>query len=250
MLSKVIYEDKQVKWVVFARDPEKPNNVIDTNEYLIISDGKGMVLDPGGMEIFPDVVAAMSDYIPIEDITVLFGSHQDPDIISSLSLWNEVCPKAQVYVPWVWTSFIAHFGYDAKRMIAVPDEGMKVQLSANHVVDLVPAHYLHSSGNLHVYDPRAKFLFSGDVGAALLPPEKDALYVEDFAQHTKYMEKFHMRWMPSNAARDAWLQRVRKMKIDQMLPQHGSIFKDDDVTKFFDWFSKLELGAATKHNAA
>ena len=31
----------------------------------------------------------------------------------------------------------------------------------------VPAHYLHSSGNFNVYDPQARVLFSGDIGAAL-----------------------------------------------------------------------------------
>lgn len=33
---------------------------------------------------------------------------------------------------------------------------------------IIPAHYLHASAN-HVYDPEAKVLFCGDVGAALLP---------------------------------------------------------------------------------
>ncbi len=37
-------------------------------------------------------------------------------------------------------------------------------------LEIIPAHYLHASANFHVYDPEAKILFSGDVGAALLPP--------------------------------------------------------------------------------
>ena len=39
-----------------------------------------------------------------------------------------------------------------------------------HKLELIPAHYLHASANFHVYDPEAKVFFSGDVGAALLPP--------------------------------------------------------------------------------
>lgn len=249
MLSQVLYQDAQVKWVVFGRDPQKPGYVIDTNEYLIIANGKGLLMDPGGTEIFPEVVAAISDHIPLENIEVIFGSHQDPDILSSLSLWLGVCPQAKVYVPWVWTGFITHFGCDKSQMIGVPDEGCDIELAGTYKVTLVPAHYLHSSGNLHLYDPHAKILFSGDVGAALLPEDANQMFVEQFDSHTKYMETFHRRWMPSNRARDVWVNHVRGLAIDMMCPQHGGIFCGDDVAKFFDWFSGLELGAALENAA-
>ncbi len=244
MLSEVLYEDKDVKWIVFARDPDKAASVIDTNEYLLISGEQGMLLDPGGVEIFPEVVSAISDYIPLENITTLFGSHQDPDIISSLSLWLGTCPRARVYVPWVWSSFIPHFGCDTSQLVPVPDEGMRVEVSPTHAVELVPAHYLHSSGNLHVYDPKAKILFSGDVGAALLPPDKQDLYVEDFDAHARYMDGFHRRWMPSEAARDAWIERVSHLDIELMVPQHGAIFRRKEAKRFLDWFGGLRLASA------
>lgn len=244
MLSQIIYEDPQVKWIVFGRDPSKPDYVIDTNEYLIVSGGKGLLMDPGGTEIFPEVITAISDYLPVENIEVIFGSHQDPDILSSLALWLGVCPQAKVYVPWVWTGFITHFGCDKSQMIGVPDEGCAIELTGGHKVELIPAHYLHSSGNLHLYDPAAKILFSGDIGAALLPEDANSLFVENFDKHTHYMEMFHRRWMPSNRARDAWVERVRRLDIEMMCPQHGGIFRGDDVPKFLDWLSGLKLGSA------
>lgn len=244
MLSQVIYEDDLIKWIVFGRDPEKPDYVIDTNEYLIVSGGKGVLLDPGGTEIFPEVIAAVSDYLPVDDIAVIFGSHQDPDILSSLALWLGVCPRAKAYVPQIWSGFITHFGCDKSQLVGVPDEGSAIEVGPGHSLQLVPAHYLHASGNLHLYDPRAKILFSGDVGAALLPKDDHRMFVDDFAGHTRYMEMFHRRWMPSNRARDSWVERVRRLRVDMMCPQHGAIFRGADVGKFFDWFSGLELGAA------
>lgn len=248
MRSEILFEDDRVKWVVFARDPNRPDSVIDTNEYLLIADGKGALLDPGGLEIFPDVVSAVSDHIKMDDITILFGSHQDPDIISSLALWLGTCPRARAYVPSIWSGFISHYGCDAAQLVSVPDDGLRLELSAHHSVDLIPAHYLHSSGNLNVYDARAKILFSGDVGAALLPKEEQGLFVEDFGAHTRFMEGFHRRWMPSEAARDAWLEQVRQLDIEFMCPQHGAIFRGADVPKFFDWFGALRLGSAIEHN--
>lgn len=244
MLSRELYADDSVKWVVFGRDPAKPESVIDTNEYLIVSGDSAVLLDPGGTEIFPEVVSAVSDVVAIDKIKIIFGSHQDPDILSSLSLWLNLVPEVKVYVPWVWTGFITHFGCSAEQLVGVPDAGCSIELSPNHRLELVPAHYLHSSGNLHLYDPRAKILFSGDVGAALLPANETALFVEDFARHTRFMETFHRRWMPSDRARDVWLERVRKLDINLLCPQHGSIFRRPDVPRFFDWFGGLTLGSA------
>ena len=110
--------------------------------------------------------------------------------------------------------------------------------------ELVPAHYLHSSGNFHLFDAELGILFTGDVGAALLPPGEQPLFVEDFQAHLAFIEGFHRRWMPSEKARDHWLARVRKLKPRYLCPQHGSIFQGEDVERFLDWFGGLKLGSA------
>ena len=106
----------------------------------------------------------------------------------------------------------------------------------------IPAHYLHSSGNFHLYDPKAKILFSGDVGAALLPADHNGLYVEDFGRHIRHAEAFHKRWMGSDKAKRDWCERVSRLDIDMMVPQHGAIYRGADVQRFINWFSALEVG--------
>lgn len=244
MKAEILANTGDHKWIVFGRDPAKPNYVIDTNEYIIISGGNAMIMDPGGTGIFPDVVSAITQHVSIDSIKVIFGSHQDPDILSSLALWLEICPQAKVYVPWTWSDFITHFGCTKDQMVTIPDEGMTINLSPKCRLELVPAHYLHSSGNIHVYDPLTKIYFSGDVGAALLPPDYNSMFVEDFDKHVRYMEGFHRRWMPSDRARDVWVERVRKKEIAMMCPQHGAIFRDGQVKQFLDWFGALPLGSA------
>jgi flavorubredoxin len=110
-------------------------------------------------------------------------------------------------------------------------------------LDFIPAHYLHSSGNFHVYDSRARILFSGDVGAALEGPEAP-MFVDDFVAHTSKMTMFHQRWMPSNVAKNDWIKRVRGLDIDILAPQHGRLFRGDDVKRFLDWFEALDVGIA------
>lgn len=183
------------RWVVFGKDPQRSDFVIDTNQYLVTHNGKGLLIDPGGLEIFPPYVATLSKEVTLDKLEAIFASHQDPDIISSLSLWLDVCNDPRVYVPEPWRTFIPHFG-GGEALETIPDEGFVIPLGGSDDLVLIPAHYLHSSGNFSLYDPVAKILFSGDIGAALLPKDNNDFFVEDFQRHIQYMEGFRKRWMP------------------------------------------------------
>lgn len=241
MLSKKIYEGAH-RWFVFGRDPDKPENIIDTNQYMICNENTAILLDPGGIELFAPMLASVVKEVPLENIKYLFASHQDPDIISSLGMWDQILIDATLYGPWIWESFIRHFGMHNTNYSPIDDAGGRVKIG-DIELEFIPAHYLHASGNYHVYDPEAKILFSGDVGAALEPAGSD-LFVKDFDSHISKMELFHQRWMPSNRAKDDWIARARELDYDLMVPQHGRIFKGEDCDKFLDWFSDLQVGIA------
>lgn len=236
-----LFEKASHSWQVVARDPSRPNHLIDTNEYLVSSGNEALLTDPGGQEIFPAVFSAIASAANPEAITTIFASHQDPDVISSLSLWLAYKPSLRCYVSWLWCSFIPHFGGDETTLVPVPDEGMPLTVGSVGL-ELIPAHYLHSSGNHHLYDPEARILFSGDVGAALIPPEQDSLFVERFDDHIKFAEGFHRRWMGSAEAKRSWCERVSQLKIDMLCPQHGAIYRGRDVERFITWFDSLQVG--------
>ena len=155
-------------------------------------------------------------------------------------MWDKTIPNAKLYAPWLWEGFIRHFGMDNIEYKAIPDEGQELRLDSV-TFRFIPAHFLHSSGNFHVYDPEAKILMSGDIGAALEEPDAP-MFVEDFASHADKMRYFHQRWMPSNSAKKNWIARVRKLDIEMMAPQHGRIFKGEAVQVFLEWFDNLEVG--------
>ncbi len=229
------------KWSVIARDPSKPSYLIDTNEYLIESEGIGLITDPGGSEIFPEVFSALAEVFPPSQLKFIFASHQDPDIISSIALWLEVNPNLKCYISWLWTSFLPHFGGNAETFISLNDDAKQFRFGKLNL-ESIPAHYLHSPGNLNLWDAEAKVFFSGDIGAALLPLDETSLFVTDFDKHIQYMEKFHKRWMASDKAKRVWCERVLKLKPDMLCPQHGAIFQGKDVEKFISWFYDLEIG--------
>lgn len=241
-----IWSEGKHKWGVVSRDPERPPYLIDTNEYLIVDGDQAMITDPGGMEIFPAVFSAISREFNPEQIQYIFSSHQDPDIISSLGLWLEVNKKVRCYLSWLWITFVPHFGGFKDTFISMPDDGREIELGGIRL-QAIPAHYLHSSGNFNLYDPKAKILFSGDIGAALLPHGTGELYVKNFDEHLQYIKTFHERWMSSNDARLAWCERVSKLKIDMLCPQHGMIYTGKDVERFINWFSELQVGQLGIH---
>ncbi|MFZ6801694.1 MBL fold metallo-hydrolase [Undibacterium sp. Di24W] len=242
---QTIFEQGDHQWAVITRDPEKPDYLIDTNEYLVIQGDKAILTDPGGMEIFPEVFSAINTEFDARNIQALFSSHQDPDVISSLALWLDFNPNLQCYLSWLWRSFIPHFGGNATTFMSIPDEGLDIQLGRLRL-RAVPAHYLHSSGNFNLYDPAAKILFSGDIGAALLPPGEDDLFVKDFDRHIRHAEGFHRRWMGSNEAKLDWCRRVQDLEIDMLCPQHGAIYQGADVMRFINWFSELQVGSGLR----
>ena len=167
MKAAPVFEAGNHRWWVLYDQEER--RVIDSNVYIVESNGQSAILDPGGFEIFPQVLAAVAEVVPPTSVGKAFVSHQDPDIASSLPLWNACNGKVQWHIPSLWEGFIRHYGALDAELICTPDEGGEM-IVGGHKLEIIPAHYLHASANFHVYDPEAKVLFSGDVGTALLPP--------------------------------------------------------------------------------
>jgi len=227
---------------MFGRDENKPEKIIDTNQYMVRTANRCLLIDPGGVELFAPMLAAVLHYAPVDQITDLFASHQDPDIISSLGLWDQALPDAKLHASALWEGFLRHFGCESIEYVPIADNGGIISLDGVEL-QIIPAHYMHSAANFNIYDPQAKILMSGDIGAAL--EEAGApMYVDNFDAHVEKMRFFHQRWMPSNQAKRVWIDRVRELDIDILAPQHGRMFKGDDVKRFLDWFEGLQVGIA------
>ncbi len=241
-IGGAIYEDTDHKFVWLGFEEEESEGIVQVNQYLITHGGKGILLDAGGISVFPQVLANLSRFINPKNIQTLFFTHQDPDVSSGISLWLDVTP-AKAYIGNYWKQFVPHLGIkDTSRVIPIPDEGMKLDLGGKDYLEFIPAHFLHSVSNFHLYDSRSKILFSGDVGAAVFPKGKKYIQVENFQSHLPYMEAFHKRFMTSNRACKKWAQEIKKREIVAIAPQHGAIFSGENVGKFVHWISELSCG--------
>jgi hypothetical protein len=53
--------------------------------------------------------------------------------------------------------------------------------------------------------------------------------------------------MPSNEPKKVWIDRVSKMDIEILAPQHGLIFKGKEmIDRFLNWFDGLNVGLYSK----
>lgn len=149
---------------------------------------------------------------------------------------------ATAYCSSLWLRFIPHFGLDrlvTSRLIGLPDHGGTIDLQGLKL-QIIPAHFLHSVGNLHVYDPVSKILYSGDLGASIDHGYEE---VTSWDEHVPFMEGFHRRYMASGRALKRWVALVRKLDVELIAPQHGAYFKGKPmVEKFLSWCEQLETG--------
>jgi flavorubredoxin len=185
-------------------------------------------------------VAEITDLSKIRHI---FYSHQDPDVSSGVTLWLPIAERAKVHISGQWTRFLPHFGvYDTKRIVPIPDGGGEIPLGDGTRLSCIPAHFLHSIGQFNLYDPIAKILFSGDIGAAVFPPNVRYPEAKNFDEHVRYMEGFHKRYMGGNAACRKWADLVSALPLDIIAPQHGAVMKGDTARRFLGWMRELRCG--------
>lgn len=221
---------------------------IQSNQFLIIDNNQDMLIDPGGNLTYTPLSLEVSKHIALKDLTYVFASHQDPDIIAALDKWL-LHTNARVLCSRLWSRFLPHLMANylstikninlADRIIGLPDRGQTVSLGQSEI-KILPAHFMHSVGNFQVYDPISKILFSGDLGASLVDSAKP---VENFANHIPMMEGFHRRYMCGNKVLRLWSHMVRQLDIEMIVPQHGSAFVGKEmIEQFLNWIEELYCG--------
>ena len=236
-----IYEKGDHKWYCLYKDPKRASHLVGTKEYVIQSGSSVLLTDPGGTEVFPEIVSSIAEIVDFAAIDRVFCTHQDPDVFSSIALWLQIKPDLKVYLPKIWLGFMLHFAGAANTFELIPDEGMSIPLG-NLNLQAIPAHYVHSSGNFSLYDPEAKILFSGDIGAAIIPKDGDDPFVKNFDAHLPLIEGFHKRWLGSNEHKNQWCERVKELDLNYLCPQHGLVFEGPMVAQFLDWLYNLRVG--------
>lgn len=240
-----LFSTSEHKCIVFP-DLVRGDDGVQANQFLVVHGSHSALIDPGGALLYTPLNLAMSRYVQTRDLTYILASHQDPDIIGSVDRWlmysdcTIVCSK-------LWGRFIPHSvphyqkGAGGDRYLLVPDEGMEIPMGSSHLRAL-PAHFLHSVGNLSFWDPVSRILFSGDVGSSMVSSGTAYAAYEDFNAMVGRMEGFHRRYMAGNRVCRLWAGMVRTLEPAMIVPQHGLPMKGQAIGDFLSWLEQLECG--------
>lgn len=242
-MSIELYRDKHHACLMFSDLMQDDGNAVQSNQFLIVDHEHGAIIDPGGNLAFNELLLTCSRFFTPQHLSYIIASHADPDIIASLDRWLTSTP-AQLVISKVWERFVPHFtkaGKTAGRIIGVPDAGGILPLGDSEL-HLLPAHFLHSEGNFHFYDPISKILFTGDLGVSLTSGQLAQKPVTDLASHLPLMEGFHRRYMVSNKVLRLWAAMARRLEISMLVPQHGAPLAGPAIGQFFDWIERLACG--------
>jgi flavorubredoxin len=255
-MPEILYDHDGHRCLMFTDLGERadgghhPDAAVQANQFLIVDQDTGAIIDPGGNLAYGDLYLSMTRHFPPHRLSAILASHADPDIIASLDRWM-TSTQASVYVSQVWERFIPHFckpGKTAGRIVPIPDAGMRIRVGRGELIAL-PAHFLHAEGNFQFYDPVSQILFSGDLGVSLVGGQKAKQPVEDLAALLPAMERFHRRYMVSNKILRLWTDMVSDLPIRMMVPQHGAPLKGAAIRDFIHWARELSCGVDLMNRA-
>ena len=222
---------------------EDGGDAVQSNQFLIVDDDTGAVIDPGGTLAYGELYMAMTRHFPPSKLSALICSHADPDIIASLDRWTSAT-DAKIYISRLWERFVPHVckaGKTDGRIIGIPDEGMRIGIGRSELI-AVPAHFLHAEGNFQFFDPASGILFSGDLGVSLVGGRRAGIPLKTLSPLPPGMHAFHQRYMGSNKILRLWADMVATLPIKMIVPQHGAPLAGPAVHEFIDWVRELPCG--------
>lgn len=239
MKTHTLAETGAHRWLMFGRDPERPAHVADTNQIVICAGQVTVLIDPGGIEIFPAFLQALGATITAESISRIIVTMTDPQAASSLPLWRQICSEdLQISVPALTSDLLSHL--DSECLLQpISDDGGTIPVPPSLELDIIPAHFLHGPAAYSVYDPVVGVLYTGSIGSCDVPAP---FVAGDFDDYRASLAAYHGRWFVSTAARDVWLNRLSGLQIDCLVPHRGPAFSGPDAGRFLDWFASAALG--------
>ena len=194
------------------------SNFLQINVYLIYRDGKAILIDPGPKDIFPQIRSALETILPLEELSGIVLSNQNPDVCSSISLWEESGFRGHIIVHWKNGVFIN--SYKLKNPLYSVKEVQSAPQNLPEELKFLPFSLGHSAF-LATYDPVSGTLFSSVFFGAF--GRSGILYADE--GYYKQMLYYHRNFMPSGRDIQPILSQVEDLSPRMVCPHHGAVIE-------------------------
>jgi len=209
------------------------------NTYLLVDGQEAIVIDPGCENAFDFVKMRVAQILPPEKVTALIICHQDLDGTASMTGWLAVNPSVKILTSIPANFILPHDDKSDSAFVSMIENPVYTFESGRRL-KFIESPFLCFPWAFTTYDEASKFLFSGDIWAAIEMEWR--LVVEDFEKHESELNCFHRDHMASNIAARGFINRLRGIEINAILPRHSSIIPGKHVQNALAYLNNLRCG--------
>jgi two-component system cell cycle response regulator len=215
-------------------------NSLASNTYLIIdSQGTAVLIDPGPIASYPLVLENILSITSLDKIKYVILHHPDPDIYTTMPLFEQIGLNAQIVTSW--PSMLLIQSYQPRfPFYIIENNNMVLPLPSGRTLNLIHTPYLNFPGSFTTYDPLSKSLFSSDFFGAFAASEGKQIYADE--TYLPRMLAFHEHYMPSNSVLRPVMDMLSLFDIHRIAPQHGSILTQN-IPIYIEALRNLECGS-------
>jgi flavorubredoxin len=127
----------------------------------------------------------------------------------------------------------------------VDENGWKLTLRSGRTLRFIFTPYLHFPGAIMTYDEKSKILFSSDVFGGI--SYDWGLYAKEW--YLEAVKAFHENYMAHHDYLKHAMEKLEKLDISMICPQHGSIIPKDKVKEFIAALKDLPCGSFAGEDA-
>ena len=220
-----------------------PRDMFQCNSYVIVINGKGIIIDPGSMLYFENLISKVSELVELKDITHIIVQHQDPDVGGNIvtlmdtirSRGNEMC---KIITHKRTSALIRHYGGNLKFEYSneLPEE--RLILGDGYELKFIHTPYLHAPGAIATYFNKDKMLFSGDIFGGMV----DNWNLDAGQNYFEEITSFHEEYMPAKELLLYAMTKFERYDIETIAPQHGSVLNKKQAKAIIEHFKDFECG--------
>lgn len=207
--------------------------------YLIKNANESILVDPGSMLEFDEVVKKIKSLVDIKSIKYIILHHQDPDLCASVPELEKLIDRddLEIVTHSRMSLLIKHYMVSSS-YYEIDKHNLSLKTSSGKTLEFLTTPYCHSPGAFVTYEPITKTLFSGDIFGGI---EHSWHFFADESYFLK-AKLFHQEYMPSKDIFNYALSKIEKLDIELIAPQHGSIIQRQYIPKLIEDMKSLDCG--------
>lgn len=225
-------------WIGWA----EKEGALRSNPYLIKDGDEVVLIDPGSVPHFPIVLQKVAQLAPLKNIKHIILHHQDPDLCGNTPRFEELVYGLGGKLKIVTHSrawFLIPFYGTRSEYYRVDEEGWKLTLNSGRTLRFIFTPYLHFPGAIMTYDEKSKILFSSDIFGGI--SYDWSLFAKEW--YIEAVKAFHENYMSHPDYLRTVMEKLERLDISMICPQHGSIIPHDKVREYIGVLKNLPCGS-------